>query len=133
MVALRHPLAARQCVTLEDYGDCEVIVLENVPDYFIDHHVPRQTPSGRPVRRAPAARSFQEVQSLIAAGRGSPARVMLRAAAYHSRPDTVIVPFDDAPPVEYGLTWLADGNTANVAAFVRTVLDVAGHDGLDPE
>ena len=54
----------------------------------------------------------------------------LRAAAYHSRPDTVIVPFDDAPPVEYGLTWLATGDSTKIQAFVRTVLDVAGHDGL---
>ena len=56
----------------------------------------------------------------------------LRAAAYHSRPDTAIVPFDDAPPIEYGFTWLAAGDTAKIAAFVRTVLDVAGHEGLDP-
>src|ERR1700722_20573189 len=49
-VPLGHPLAARKSVTLEDYGDCEVIVAENVPDYFLDYHVPRRTPSGRPVR-----------------------------------------------------------------------------------
>jgi DNA-binding transcriptional LysR family regulator len=130
-VPLGHPLAGRQAVTLEDYGDCEVIVVENVPDYFLDFHAPRRTPSGRPIRRAPAARSFQEVQSLIAAGKGVQP-VSLRAAAYHGRPDTVIVPFQDAPPIEYGFTWLAGGDTARVQAFVRTVLDVAGHDGLDP-
>jgi hypothetical protein len=71
------------------------------------------------------------VQSLIAAGRGAQP-VSLRAAAYHSRPDTVIVPFDDALPIEYGFTWLTDGDTAKIGAFVRTVLAVAGHDGLDP-
>ena len=54
-VPLGHPLAGRQSVTLEDYGDCEVIVLANVPDYFLDYHVPRRTPSGRPIRRGPAA------------------------------------------------------------------------------
>jgi DNA-binding transcriptional LysR family regulator len=130
-VPLGHPLAARESVTLEDYGDCEVIVLANVPDYFVDHHVPRRTPSGRPIRRGLAAISFQEVQSLIAAGRGVQP-VSLRAAVYHSRPDTVIVPFDDAPPIEYGFTWLTGGDTAKIQAFVRTVLDVAGHDGSDP-
>jgi hypothetical protein len=41
------------------------------------------------------------------------------------------VPFDDAPPIEYGLTWLADADTAKVRAFARAVLDVAGHEGLD--
>ena len=130
-VPLDHPLAGRRFATLEDYGDCEVIVLANVPDYFLDYHVPRRTPSGRPVPRGPVAISFQEVQSLIAAGRGAQP-VSLRAAAYHSRPDTVIVPFDDAPPIEYGFTWLIDGDTAKIRAFVRTVLDIAGHDGLDP-
>jgi hypothetical protein len=34
--------------------------------------------------------------------------------------------------IEFGFTWLADGDTAKIEAFVRTVLDVAGHDGLDP-
>ena len=126
-VPLGHPLAGRQSVTLEDYGDCEVIVIQNVPDYFFDYHVPRRTPSGRPVRRGPVAASFQEVQSLIGAGRGVQPQAR-RAADYHSRPDTVIVPFDDAPPIEYGFTWLADGDTAKVQAFVRTALDVAGHE-----
>lgn len=126
-----HPLADRSSVTLEDYGDCDVIPIGNVPDYFLDFHVPRRTPSGRPIRRTAMALSFQEVQSLIAAGKGvQPTSV--RAAAYHGRPDTAIVPFDDAPPVEFGLTWLATADTTKVQAFVRTVLDVAGHEGLDP-
>ena len=133
-VPLGHPLAARKSITLEDYGDCEVIIVENVPDYFLDYHVPRRTPSGRPVRRGPTALSFQEAQSLIGAGRGVQP-TSLRAAAYHGRPDTVIVPFDDAPPIEFGWTWLADGDTAKIQAFIRAVLDVAGRDrrdGLDP-
>ena len=129
-VPLGHPLAARKSVALEDYGDCNVIIAENVPDYFLDYHVPRRTPLGRPVRRGPIASSFQEVQSLIGAGKGVQP-TSFRAAAYHGRPDTVIVPFDDAPPIEFGFTWLADGDRAKIEAFVGTVLDVAGHDGRD--
>ena len=71
---------------------------------------------------------------MIGVGRGVQP-TSLRAAAYHGRPDTVIVPFDDAPPIEYGFTWLADGDTPKIQAFIRTVLDVAGRDrrdGLDP-
>ena len=130
-VPLGHPLAGRSSVTLEDYGDCEVIAIGDVPEYWLDFHAPRRTPSGRPIRRTSMAFSFQEVQSLIAAGRGVQP-ISARAAAYHSRPDTAIVPFDDAPPIEYGLTWLAAADTTKVHAFVRTLLDVAGHDGLDP-
>jgi DNA-binding transcriptional LysR family regulator len=126
-----HPLASRQSLTLEDYGDCDVITIADAPDYYVDHHAPRRTPSGRPIRRAAAARSFQEAQSRIGAGQGVQP-LSLRAVAYHSRPDTVIVPFDDAPPIEYGFTWLASGDTAKILAFVRAVLDVAGHEGLDP-
>jgi DNA-binding transcriptional LysR family regulator len=127
-----HPLAGRSSVTLEDYGDCEVIAIGNVPEYFLDFHAPRRTPTGRPIRRTSrAAFSFQEVQSLIAAGRGVQP-ISARAAAYHGRPDTAIVPFDDAPPVEYGLTWLAAADTTKIQAFVRAILDVAGHEGLDP-
>jgi DNA-binding transcriptional LysR family regulator len=128
-VPLGHPLAGRTSVSLEDYGDCEVISIANVPDYFLDYHLPRRTPSGRPVRRGPTAISFQEVQSRIAAGKGVQP-TSLRATVYHSRPDTVIVPFDDAPPVEYGLTWPVGGDTAKVTAFVRAILDAAGHEGL---
>ena len=130
-VPLAHPLANWQFVTLEDYGECEVIVLANVPDYFVDYHLPGRTPSGRPIQRGLTANSFQEVQSLIGAGRGVQPTA-LRAVAYHSRPDTVIVPFDDAPPIEFGFTWLAGGDTAKIQAFVRAVLDIAGHDGLEP-
>ena len=83
-VGFGHPLAARKSVTLEDYGEREVIIVENVPDYFLDYHVPRRTPSGRPVRRGPTARSFQEAQSLIGAGKGVQP-TSLRAAAYHGR------------------------------------------------
>jgi DNA-binding transcriptional LysR family regulator len=130
-VPLGHHLAGRRSVTLEDYGDCTVIAIANVPDYFLDFHIPRRTPAGRPVRRGPMATSFQEVQSLIGAGKGVQP-MSLRAAAYHSRPDTVILPFDDAPPIEYGFTWLADADSTRIQAFVRTVLDLAGHDGLEP-
>lgn len=128
-VPAEHPLADRSSVTLEDYGDCEVITIGNVPEYYLDFHVPRLTPSGRPIRRTSAGFSFQEVQSLIAAGKGVQP-LSLRAAAYHRRPDTVIVPFDDAPPIEYGFTWLAAADTAKVEAFVRAALDVAGYEGL---
>ena len=126
-----HPLAGRSSVTLEDYGDCEFSGIQNVPDYYFDFHVPRRTPSGRPIRRTSMAFSFQEVQSLIAAGKGVQP-LSARAAGYHRRPDTAIVPVDDAPPIEYGLTWLADADATKVHAFVRTILDVAGHEGLDP-
>lgn len=102
-----RPSAGRPVVRhARGHGDCGFIAIENVPDYYHDFHVPRWTPSGRPVRRTSIAFSFQEVQPLIAAGKGAQP-LSARAAAYHRRPDTAIVPVDDAPPVEYGLTWFA--------------------------
>ena len=34
--------------------------------------------------------------------------------------------------LKFGFTWLVAADTTKVQAFVRTVLDVAGHEGLDP-
>lgn len=124
-----HPLAAKETVSLEDYVDCPVIQIDGLPDYWGAYHLPTRTPSGLPIPLGPIATSFQEVQSLIAAGKGCQP-LSVQAAAYHSRPDTVIVPFDAAPPMEYGFTWLAEGEPAKTEAFVRAVFDVAGHEGL---
>lgn len=130
MVPIGDPLAARESLSLEDYGDRTAISIDGPPDYFLDYHLPRRTPKGRPVRRGPAAKSFQEVQSLVAAGKGVQP-CSLRASDYHSRPDIAIVPFDDAPPIEYGLTWLTDGDIAKIQAFVQTILAIRGSDAPD--
>ena len=124
MMSVDHPLARNETVSIEDYGDCVVIGIVWLPDYFREFHLPLRTPSGRPIARGPQAVSFQESQSLIGAGKGVQPTSM-RAALYHARPDIVFVPFHDAPTVDYGVTWLTEGDSVKIHAFTRALLDVA--------
>ncbi len=43
---------------------------------------------------------------------------------YYARPDVAHVVLRDAPPVEWGLLWRADGATARVLAFGRAAHDL---------
>ena len=124
MMSVDHPLARNETVSIEDYGDCVVIGIVSLPDYFREFHLPLRTPSGRPIARGPLAVSFQESQSLIGAGKGVQPSSM-RAALYHARPDIVFVPFRDAPTVDYGVTRLTEGDSAKTRAFTQALLDVA--------
>lgn len=51
-----------------------------------------------------------------------------QARRYYARPDVAYIPFSDAPPLEWGLMWRADGATARVRAFSQAADDlVHGH------
>ncbi|WP_409061842.1 LysR family transcriptional regulator [Streptomyces sp. SYP-A7185] len=124
IVPAGHPLAERATVSLEDLAEAPLVTITGQPPYFLDLHYPHRTPKGRPIPRGPSTTAWQEVLALVGAGKGiSPTSA--RAAQYYSRPDIVYVPFDDAPPVEYGLLWSTTGNIPKVRAFVQTVLETA--------
>ncbi|WP_055696586.1 MULTISPECIES: LysR family transcriptional regulator [Streptomyces] len=120
-----HPLAAREAVTPEDLADVALLTIAGeVPDYWLEHHVPARTPSGRAVGRGPGVTHMQEALMLVAAGRGallSPAHT----ATYFARPGVTYVPFRDAEPTGYGLVWRLGHDTGAVAAFARTAREVA--------
>ncbi|MEU8528769.1 MULTISPECIES: LysR family transcriptional regulator [Streptomyces] len=121
LVPAGHPLATRTAVSLEDLADVPLVTASGPhPAYWLDAHFPRRTPSGRPIPRGPVAASWQEVLSHVGAGRGV-ATGAARGAEYHPRPGVVYVPFDDAPPLAYGLVWRTAADGAELRAFVRTV------------
>ncbi|WP_432893437.1 LysR family transcriptional regulator [Kribbella sp. CA-245084] len=94
-----HPFADREFVEVEDLTDAAVLR---------------------------AAGSFQEILTLVGAGRGLfPIGAHMRR--YYMRPDVTYVPFRDAPPVHWRLMWRADAATARSQAFVT-----AAHDLLSP-
>ena len=129
-VPARHPLARRRTVSLEDLAGHTVFgVAGPAPDYWWDFHVPRSTPSGKPVRRGQDVATFQELLALIAAGQGiSP--VAASVDRYYARPDIVFVPIDDAPPTDVAVVWRTANATARILAFVRAVEDaVRAHGG----
>ncbi|WP_433190929.1 LysR family transcriptional regulator [Actinoallomurus sp. CA-150999] len=124
IVPARHPFARRESVFLEDLARTSLVAMSGaIPDYWLDHHYPRETPEGRAIARSASAVYWAEVLSLVATGRGvSPAA--LRAAQYNGRPGIVFVPFRDAPPIEYGLIWPRSGHTARVRAFAEILRQI---------
>ncbi|CUW32003.1 MULTISPECIES: LysR family transcriptional regulator [Streptomyces] len=120
-----HPLAARDAVSLEDLADVPLLtIVGNVPDYWLEHHAPARTPSGRPIARGPGMTQMQEALMLVAAGKGA-LLVPAHTARYHARPGVAYVPFADAEPTGYGLVWRAGHASGAVQAFARAAREVA--------
>ncbi|MEU4329002.1 LysR family transcriptional regulator [Nonomuraea dietziae] len=125
MLPAAHPLARQKTVSLEDLPRIPWVTLAgDVPQPLLDYHFPPRTPSGEPVPAGPTATSWQEAQLLVAAGKGAwPCAT--RAADYHPRPGVVVVPFSDAPPMEYGLLWTTARETAHIREFVEIAAKLA--------
>jgi DNA-binding transcriptional LysR family regulator len=123
-VAKRHPFARWKSVSLEDLSRDEVL---RAPcsdlDYWEASRVPERTPGGRPIARGQVTATFQEALTLIGAGRGV-YPVGAHAARYYGRPDIAYVPFQDAPPLEWGLIWRRTGATTRVRAFAEAAREV---------
>ncbi|WP_326822724.1 LysR family transcriptional regulator [Streptosporangium sp. NBC_01756] len=119
-----HQLAAQETVSQEDLALLPLITPVGASQNFLDAYYPRRTPGGRSIPQGPAAMAWQEMLSLVGAGKGG-TTVSARAAGYHNRPDVVYVPFDDAPPVDYAPMWLKSSESAKLQAFVRVLLEFA--------
>ncbi|WP_103955960.1 LysR substrate-binding domain-containing protein [Nonomuraea solani] len=115
-------LAAQETVSLEDLALASLIRPAGFSPEFLDREFPRRTPSGRPVPVGPSAYGWQEMLTLIGAGKGA-TLAAITVADFYSRSDVVFVPFRDAPPVEWALMWPPSRDTAAVQAFVRTVVE----------
>ncbi|MFF9569432.1 LysR family transcriptional regulator [Streptomyces sp. NPDC014685] len=124
-VASTHPLAARDSVSMEDLADVPLLTIEGeLPDYWLEHHVPARTPAGRPIGRGPAVTNMQEALMLVAGGRGA-LLTPAHTATYHTRPGVAYLPFVDAEPVGYGLVWRTGDDTGAVEAFAGAARRVA--------
>ena len=97
-VPIGHPLAGLDSVPAVDLTGVEVL------------------------RPAPAV-TFQEMLTQVGAGRGV-FPVGAHTRRYYARPDVAYVLVRDAPPVEWGLLWPADGATARVLAFGRAAQEL---------
>ncbi len=123
-VPIGHPFARRTSVSLKDLARSPVLQLPGtLPDSLHEDRTPRTTPSGRPIERGPAGATFNEMLTLVSAGRGVfPVGAQVRR--YYVRPDVAYIPFDDAPPFRWGLLWRADNATARVHAFAQAAYDL---------
>lgn len=125
LVPSKHPLARRESVSLEDLAEFPLVTIGGAaPRYWLEHHFPSWTPSGRPIPRGPEVGYHQEVLSQVGAGKGvSP--TCARAVHYYARPDVAYVPFPDAPQIAYGLVWRTSADNPTVRAFVHAVMEAA--------
>jgi DNA-binding transcriptional LysR family regulator len=123
-VPVGHPFARRSEVSLEDLARVPMLQLPGtLPDSLRHDRTPPATPSGRPIALGPSAATFNEMLTLIGAGRGV-FPVGAQARRYYARPDVAYIPFSDAPPLHWGLLWRTDNTTARVRAFVQAAHDL---------
>ncbi|BEL03356.1 LysR family transcriptional regulator [Actinoplanes sichuanensis] len=112
-VARGHPLAARAEVTRDVLINHPVIRLR---DGAVEESRIYRPPAGS-MRRGPEAGTFPEALALVAAGRGV-FPVGEQAARFSPRPDVVLVPMPDLPPVRWATVWPAGGESALLRAFL---------------
>ncbi|MEU7933661.1 LysR family transcriptional regulator [Micromonospora echinofusca] len=118
-VPVGHPFARRDAVSVEDLADVAMLQLpDTLPRSLRAHRTPHATPAGRPIRAGISAATFHEVLTHVGAGLGV-FPVGANARRYYARPDVAYVHLDDAPPLQWGLLWRADGATARVRAFAE--------------
>lgn len=128
-VPVGHPFARRSSVRLEDLARTPLLQLPGtLPESLRRDRTPAATPSGRPIAPGPSAATFNEMLTLIGAGRGV-FPVGAQARRYYARPDVAYIPFADAPPLRWGLLWRADNATARVLAFTEAAHDLLHGDG----
>lgn len=116
-----HPFARRTSVSVEDLARTELLQAPcSLPDHWREPGSPRLTPAGRAIPVGRSAATFQEVLTLVGAGRGV-FPVGAHATRFHARPDVAYVPFHDTPPLDWGPVWRASRATARIRAFADSV------------
>lgn len=114
-----HPIAKRGRASLEDLADNPVIhSTAEKYDYWLDHFVPRRTPSGRLIEQRIGVDTLQAGVALILAGRGI-GPIISQFAQYNQHPGIAYLPLDGVPVVESALVWSAARENALVRAFAR--------------
>jgi DNA-binding transcriptional LysR family regulator len=133
-VALDHPLAHRDQVSVEDLAGYRVFPMEFLfPTEMAEVLVPRKTPSGRPITRARFAfgehghldrsRANTELSYLVARGEVVHPTVA-GVAEYWGHPDTVYIPITNMPPVRSALVWPRRRASRTARAFVEVAREV---------
>lgn len=119
-VALDHPLATRDVVSVEELADQAIF---GVPDpltgELFNPLYPDRTPKGQLISRRGVARTFAEVLALVAKGENV-LPVGESFPAHYCHPAVVFVPLHGWPQATRTLLWRAHNNSALVTAFIDT-------------
>jgi DNA-binding transcriptional LysR family regulator len=118
-VAHDHPLADRPQVSLDDIADYDVgwadVMLPRISEAF----VPKQAPSGRPIRCVRLG--IHDISELVVTiARGKIVHPTLASfASHYAHPHVRYVPISDLPPAETVLVWRRRGGGAGLREFIR--------------
>jgi DNA-binding transcriptional LysR family regulator len=126
-VAIDHPLANRESVSVEDLADCQAHDAGGtLPREYIDTLVPPRTPSGRRIpRRHIGTPSPTQLLAMVA--RNEIVHPTISSFPDHFRhPRVTFVPIRDMPPMNAGLVWRAPRETAAIRAFAQAAKDTLG-------
>ncbi|MFF0526276.1 LysR family transcriptional regulator [Actinomadura nitritigenes] len=124
LMSSSHPLARRTAVGMEDLAGTTLLTVAGpVPAHWLDHHFPRETPSGQPIPHGQAITHWEDALSLVLAGKGV-TPVAAAGAHYYNRPGLEFRPLADAPPIDYACVWPTDHETARLRAFVQLAAEL---------
>jgi DNA-binding transcriptional LysR family regulator len=116
-----HRLAARESVCLEDLADEQWQEKPPAfPDALWDALRPPFTPSGRPTRQTYPWRSGHDEDVLTAVALGQIVLPGVKGPALLGRPDFVLIPIRDLPPMPLGLIWRTAHENARIRALAAT-------------
>jgi DNA-binding transcriptional LysR family regulator len=133
-VARDHPLADRDQVSIEEIADYPIAPITDSPEELIDAAFPRETPSGRQIRRLPHRPATpHELTALIA--RGTIVHPTVPSfAEYFGHPDLVYIPIADLPPRESGLVWRRRRSSdPRLREFIGVAQEVLGAVSRSPD
>ncbi|SFF08481.1 DNA-binding transcriptional regulator, LysR family [Actinacidiphila alni] len=125
-LAAGDPLARRETLSLEDLADRRFPAPPgSVPAYLWDHHLPRTSPSGRPIPRTGSGfATYAEMLAMVAEGTVVTVGDS-QLPDYYGRPDVVYRLLTDAPPLTHGLVHRRGTDGEDHRALARAVVEAA--------
>lgn len=118
VVAARHPLARRSSVSIEHIAEYPVFITRPpFPSALMDAFNPPVTPSGKPIRRDYEVRSIGEAVQAVASGRI--VHITVDGLPVFRRPDVVVIPVSDMPPMPLGLVWRRADENRRIRALAQ--------------
>ncbi|WP_433361405.1 LysR family transcriptional regulator [Streptosporangium sp. CA-115845] len=113
-VPREHPLACRPHVSHDDLAGETVFFADDLPGYWIDHHLPVRD---RTILTVPG---FQEILAYVTSGHGV-AIVGTQTERLYPRPGLTCVPIAGGTRFDYALLWRTDRLNAVADAFLSHV------------
>ena len=122
-VASDHRLASADRVSLEELaGELVCKASASYPVAVARAISPTHTPMGRPIPRATAVRTSNEIVADVA--RGRMVHMTMAGVVMYQRDDIALVPVADMAPLPLGLIWVTRNENAKIRALAQTARDL---------